>query len=172
METYCCFGKIIREKGLQGSLIVSIKPPLQDLIIKISSLFIEIKPTSFIPYFIEQKQIINQFQYQLFLKGISTKEQAINFIHKEIFVLQETYNQFIHIPTDKNWLGYKIIFQQKIIGIVENIIIQKFQTLVVTEINYKEVLIPIHNNSIIQINNQKKELEIDIPDGLLEIYLQ
>lgn len=172
METYCCFGKILREKGLQGSLIVSIKPNLQDLVKKISSLFIEITPNRFIPYFIEQKQIINQFQYQFFLKGISSKEQAVTFLNKELFVLQETYNKFINIPTDKNWIGYKIIFQQKKIGIVENIIIQKFQTLVVTEINHKEVLIPIHKNAITQINNQKKEIEIDIPDGLLEIYLQ
>jgi len=39
------------------------------------------------------------------------------------------------------------------------------------EIEGKEVLIPLHEKTISSINHKKKQVVVELPDGLLEVYL-
>ena len=48
---------------------------------------------------------------------------------------------------------------------------QPHQLLCRIEIETKEVLIPLHEDTIIKIDQKKKQIIVDLPEGLLEIYL-
>ena len=39
------------------------------------------------------------------------------------------------------------------------------------EINNKEALIPLHEDTIIKIDKKKQQVIVTLPEGLLEIYL-
>jgi len=39
------------------------------------------------------------------------------------------------------------------------------------EVNEKEVLIPLNESTIEKIDHKKKEVIVELPEGLLEIYL-
>jgi 16S rRNA processing protein RimM len=52
------------------------------------------------------------------------------------------------------------------------IIEQPHQLLCRIEINEKEVLIPLHEDTIRKIDKKLKQVIVELPEGLLDIYLQ
>ena len=46
------------------------------------------------------------------------------------------------------------------------------QMLCKIELNKKEVLIPLNGDTLKKIDHKNKEVKVNLPDGLLEIYLE
>jgi 16S rRNA processing protein RimM len=69
-------------------------------------------------------------------------------------------------------LSYCIINYEKPIGKIIEVIEQAHQMLCRIEINNKEVLIPLNEDTLKRIDHKKKEVIVQLPEGLLEIYLQ
>ena len=68
-------------------------------------------------------------------------------------------------------LGYSIINNNESLGEILELIEQPHQLLCRLEIKGKEVLIPLHEESLKKVNHRKKEVLVELPDGLLDIYL-
>jgi 16S rRNA processing protein RimM len=68
-------------------------------------------------------------------------------------------------------LGYTIINKTKPIGEIMEVIEQAHQMLCRIEVNKKEVLIPLNEDTLKKIDHKKKEVIVHLPEGLLEIYL-
>ena len=81
----------------------------------------------------------------------------------------------IQSHTDKNnpigWIGYKILDQEKELGAILEVIEQPHQILCRIEIDQKEVLIPINEQTLNKVDHKNKTVLLTLPDGLLEIYL-
>ena len=75
------------------------------------------------------------------------------------------------LTTPASLLGYTIINNKEPLGEILELIEQPHQLLCRLEIKGKEVLIPLHEESLQKVNHKKKEVLVDLPDGLLEIYL-
>ena len=76
------------------------------------------------------------------------------------------FNSIEHI------VNYKIFDQEKkYIGDVNDHIKLPNNELIQTYIDQQEVLIPFHKETTIQIDHISKEIHINIPEGLLAIYL-
>ena len=56
------------------------------------------------------------------------------------------------------------------IGIIEEIVEMPFQFLAKVMKDKKEILIPLNNNFILNIDEKKKLVEVQLPDGFLEIF--
>ena len=67
---------------------------------------------------------------------------------------------------------YTIINNKEALGEILELIEQPHQLLCRLEIKGKEVLIPLHEETLQKVNHQKKEVLVVLPEGLLEIYLQ
>ena len=60
---------------------------------------------------------------------------------------------------------------ETVLGEILELIEQPHQLLCLLEIKGKEVLIPLHEKTLQKVNHRKKEVLVQLPDGLLDIYL-
>ena len=59
---------------------------------------------------------------------------------------------------------------EKEIGILKAVNDSGPQALFMIDNNGTEILIPVHDNFIIKLNRKEKKIQLNLPDGLLEIF--
>ena len=72
----------------------------------------------------------------------------------------------------KSIIGYKV--NDKIygnIGFVEELISKTEQDLLVINFNKKQILMPVNEDIILKINDEKQYINIAAPDGLIDLYI-
>ena len=69
-------------------------------------------------------------------------------------------------------IGYQIIDTIKgQLGIIEFVFTAGNQDLISMKYRGKEVLIPVNNEIVVHADHDKREIRVNLPDGLLDIYL-
>jgi 16S rRNA processing protein RimM len=58
-----------------------------------------------------------------------------------------------------------------ILGVIEEIIEMPMQVLAKIVITGKEVLLPINDQSLVKVDKKQQIVHVDLPEGLLDIYL-
>lgn len=157
--------------GLQGELLLKHELGKKTSLKGLQAIFIEENKNSFLPWFIESTKIKNDEEIYLRLESIETREAATRLIPKEIWIPEEDFKKFTAKTAPASLLGYTIINKTGPLGEILELIEQPHQLLCRLEIKGKEVLIPLHDETLQKINHQKKEVSVELPDGLLEIYL-
>jgi 16S rRNA processing protein RimM len=61
--------------------------------------------------------------------------------------------------------------ENKSLGKILEVIEQPHQLLCRIDLNGKEALIPLHEETIIKLDKKKQQVIVSLPPGLLEIYL-
>jgi len=165
-------GKLVAASGLKGELIfkheLGKKTSLKDL----KTIFIEDKKDSFFPWFIESLKIKSENEIYLKLEGVDSREAAVKLSPKEVWMTETDFKKYAAKTAPASLLGYTIINNKETLGEILELIKQPHQLLCRLEIKGKEVLIPLHEASLQKINHKKKEVLVELPDGLLDIYLQ
>jgi 16S rRNA processing protein RimM len=67
-------------------------------------------------------------------------------------------------------LGYQLFDDGNLLAPIEEVINQPHQVLLRITLEGKEVLIPLHEETLDSIDHEKKQVHVTLPDGLLEIY--
>ncbi|HLF45328.1 MAG TPA: ribosome maturation factor RimM [Chitinophagaceae bacterium] len=165
-------GKLVAAHGLKGELIfiheLGEKTSLKDL----KTIFIEDKKASFFPWFIESTKIKSENEIYLKLEGIDSREAAAKLSQKEIWFTETDFKKYAAKTAPANMLGYTIFNGKEKLSEVLEIIEQPQQLLCRLEIKNKEVLIPINESFLKKIDHKKKEVIVELPEGLLDIYLK
>ena len=68
-------------------------------------------------------------------------------------------------------MGYQVNDQGRNLGTILEIIEQPHQVLCRLEMESKEVLIPVNEQTLVKIDHSSKTLLLRLPEGLLEVYL-
>jgi len=138
---------------------------------KIKVIFLEQKKDDLLPYFVEAARKKGENDLYLKLEGIDSKEAASKFMRREVWMIEEEVQ--IHTRKDNpiGWVGYCVVDKGNDLGPIVEIIEQPHQVLGRLEINSKEVLIPINDQTLEKIDHKKRRLLLNLPDGLLEVYL-
>ena len=171
MTEYFKIGKLVSAFGLKGDLILQHNLGKKTSLKGLQALFIEEKKSAFIPWFIEAARIKSDDEVYLKLQDVDTREAAIKLAQKEVWLAETDFKKFSAKSSPINLLGYSIIDQEKELGQILEVIEQPHQLLCRIEIESKEVLIPLHEDTIIKIDHKKKQVIVELPEGLLEIYL-
>lgn len=171
MIQYFKIGKLVAVHGLQGELLLKHQLGKKTSLKGLQAIFVEEKKNSFLPWFIEATKIKSESEIFLKLEGINTREAAIKLTQKEIWVPETDFKKFAAKSAPASLLGYTIINNNEPLGEILELIEQPHQLLCRLEIKGKEVLIPLHEETLKKINHNKKEVLVELPDGLLEIYL-
>ncbi len=172
MTEYFKIGKLVAVHGLRGELLLKHELGKKTSLKGLQIIFIEEKKNSFLPLFIESAKIKNEEEIYIKLEGINTREAAIKLGKKEIWVPEIDFKKFASKTAPASLLGYTIINNNEPLGEILELIEQPHQLLCRLEIKGKEVLIPLHEGSLKKVNHRKKEVLVELPDGLLEIYLK
>ncbi len=174
MQKADCFnlGYIAKLHGFKGevSLFLDVTQPSEYA--NLSNFFIEIN--GFLaPFFVEKITLRDKGFAQVKLEGIDSEEEAKVLLRKEVFLPLDLLpalegNEFY----DHEVIGYKVIDEQfGYVGEVEQVLDYKVNPLLQIINEGKEVLIPLINNLVVKVDRAKKELTVNAPDGLIELYL-
>jgi len=141
------------------------------LVSRIKVVFLEQKKDELLPYFIENIKKKGSDELYLKLEGIDSREAASGYLRRDLWLKEEE----VQIHTNKSnpigWVGYNAVDQGKDLGSILEVIEQPHQVLCRLEIDTKEVLIPINEQTLVKIDHQAKSLLLILPEGLLEVYL-
>ena len=171
MTEYFKIGKLVAVHGLKGELLLKHTLGKKTSLKGLQAIFIEEKKNSFLPWFIEIAKIKNEDEIYLKLEGVNTREASMKLVQKEIWILEPDFKKFAAKTTPSNLLGYTIFSNGESLGEILELIEQPHQLLCRLEIKGKEILIPLHQESLQKVNHKKKEVIVKLPDGLLEIYI-
>ncbi|HTE00952.1 MAG TPA: ribosome maturation factor RimM [Mucilaginibacter sp.] len=164
-------GSILKTKGLKGELQLYVDfDNLND--IEFDALFIDMAG-KLVPYFVESvKYHPNNIAY-LFLEDLDTIEKASKLVKKDVYLPNKLKPKkkkgdftlmdlkgFTAIDVNEGELG-------------EIIEIQELPQQFIATVHYKdcEVLFPLNEETIKSIDVVKGMVLVDLPDGLLDIYL-
>lgn len=165
-------GKLVAVHGLKGELILKHELGKKSSLKDVKAIFIEDKRDSFFPWFIESTKIKSDTEVFLKLEGVDTREAAKKLSPKEIWLTEEDFKRLSAKSAPANLLGYTIINNKDRLSEILEVIEQPHQLLCRIELNKKEVLIPINESFLKKIDHKKKEVIVELPEGLLEIYLE
>lgn len=171
MAEYYRVGKLVAAFGLKGELIFKHTLGKKTSLKGLPAIFVEEKKNSFIPWFIEGTRIKNEEEVFLKLEGINSKEATLQLTQKEVWLPVADFKKFAAKSSPVSLLGYTLVNDAQPLGDILEVIEQPHQLLCRLEIDGKEVLIPLNEQTIQKIDHRKKQVIVTLPDGLLEIYL-
>jgi 16S rRNA processing protein RimM len=180
MDQYFSIGQIVATFGLNGEVVLKHNLGKKTSLKGLEVLFIEEAKDKFLPYFIIAAKIKNEAEVFLTIDGITNKEDAKKITAKKVWLLEDDFKKHTGKAAAISLIGYMMIDARlndgvgqgkKELGNILEVIEQPLQILCRLEIEGKEVLIPLHEETIRSINHKKKQVVVELPEGLLEIYL-
>ncbi|TRX53032.1 16S rRNA processing protein RimM [Fulvivirga sp. M361] len=164
-------GYVIKKHGLKGevNVLLDVDHPLEYS--NLESVFVEINQ-KLVPFFVEYIQI-KQNKALIKFEDINSIEQAEDLrscaLYLPLTFLPELdSNQFYYHEI----IGYAINDDQHgSIGRIKDVYTSGKQDLLAIEFKAKEILVPITDEVIRKVDHERNVLEVALPDGLLEIYL-
>ena len=164
-------GKIVATHGLNGSLVFTHVVGSSAWLKKEHVLLVEMQKGSFIPYFISQCKATNNKEYHISIENIDKIEEAKKLVTKHVYVDEALLKDYAK-KSPLLWIGFNVIDKNNgDLGPIEDVMQTGSQWL--AKLNYKntEVLIPLIDQTIEQLDIKSKTLKVDLPEGLLEVYL-
>lgn len=171
MESYIKTGKLVSAHGLTGELVLQHELGKRSDLRSLKALFVEVKKGSFLPYFITRAKATANNEVLVLLEGIADREQAQQLVGKYCWLPQEQFTKLAAPSAPATLLGYRILEEDKELGTIEEVIEQPQQLLCKIIMQQKEVLIPLHESSLLSIDHDDKIVYVQLPEGLLDIYL-
>jgi len=169
-----CFelGYIVRPHGLKGALHIHLDVDDPSKYIKMESVFV-LTGGNLVPFSVKSLQI-NGVKGMLELEDVSSAEDARALKSCPLFLpltllpkLKE--GQFYYHQV----IGYTIVDTVTgPLGTIEDIYSSGAQDIINMKYQEKEVLVPVSNEIVLHADHGKKEVYVQLPDGLLDIYLQ
>jgi 16S rRNA processing protein RimM len=171
MAEYYNIGKFVAVHGLQGELLLKHELGKKTSLKGLTALFVEEKKNSFLPWFIESTKIKSEEEIYIKLEGVNAREAAMKLAQKQVWLPETDFKKYAAKSAPASLLGYMVIDNNETLGEILELIEQPHQLLCRLEIKGKEVLIPLHEGSLQKVDHKKKQVIVELPEGLLDIYL-
>ena len=150
-------GKIFKAHGLKGDVKIYSNIDLMQFVISGDFIYIN-NDENYIPFKIKELKHFKKNIYLVSFKEIDHIQKIENLINCEIF----SNNKEIFSVEEKNYHGFEVEdIQFGNIGKVSNKIQTPNYSVLVVKKENREVFIPMHDNFILEINDEKIKVKID-----------
>ncbi len=168
---YSQVGRITGTHGLDGGVILQHQFMDKSKRFPWKHIFIELHRRSYIPFFIEDRKVLNDEEVRLRLEEVTSKEMARELSGKAVYIETEVFQELFPQTVTPNMEGFTIIDQQLgTIGTVLQLVETPGQVLAVVQYKGKEALIPLIDATLRRVDGLRKTIEVQLPDGLLDVY--
>lgn len=174
MKVEDCFylGKIVRKYSFKGELLVKLDTDQPEIYEILDAVFIQVG-SNLIPFFIESSQLHKSDLLRIKFEDVTTEADAESLIKSDVYLPLEA------LPKLE---GNKFYFHEVIgftvedvafgkVGIIKGINDSTAQALFEVDRDGIEILIPMNDAFIKKLDRQNKTILVDVPEGLIELYL-
>lgn len=175
MKKEDCFylGKIVKKYSFKGEVLAKLDTDQPELYELLDAIFVQIR-NNLVPFFIESSQFHKSDLLRIKFEDVDTESDADALIKSELYLPLEFLpklegNKFYFHEV----IGFKITdttFGN--IGIIKAINDSTAQALFEVDRNGTEVLIPMNDEFIVEVNRKTKTITVQTPPGLIDLYLR
>jgi len=174
MNKQDCFklGYVIKRHGFKGELSIKFDCKTPDYYKEIEAIFIEINE-QLIPFFIERLRINNKGIATIKLEDVINDDDSGPLLKKSVYLPLNLLREDTSLAGGLNELiGFTVVDKTHgNIGKLADIIDQTAQVILQIDNNGTDILIPAVDYFLKNINIKTKTIEIEAPEGLIELYL-
>jgi len=175
MQKEDCFylGKIVKKYSFKGEILVKLDTDQPEIYNNLDAVFIELK-NKLIPFFIEKSQLHKSQLLRIKFEDVTTEEDADAILKSELYLPLELLPKLD---------GNKFYFHEVIgfivkdvkfgnVGIIKGINDTTSQALFEIDRDGVEILIPMNDEFIKEVNRENKVIVVETPEGLIDLYIK
>jgi len=174
MQKEDCFylGKIVKKYSFKGELLVKLDTDDPEIYTEMESVFVE-KHKNLIPFFIERSSLHKSELLRVKFEDIDGDEDADSLLKCDLYLPLE----FLPKLTGNKFYFHEIIgytvedINFGKVGVITGVNDSTSQALFEIDRNGKEILIPLIDDFIKNVDKENKMMQLDVPIGLIDIYL-
>ena len=156
--------------GLQGELVLLHRLGRKTGLQGLKAIFLEERKDEMLPWFIQGTRVKGDEEIFVKLEGLDTKEAARRVVQKEVWVTEKDFAQFAGKSAPIAMVGFRLIDGSVDLGEILEVIEQPHQVLCRIDLEGKEALIPLNEQTLRGVDQRKREVRVELPDGLLDVY--
>jgi 16S rRNA processing protein RimM len=174
-QAYVNIGHTKKAHGLTGELKFAIDDQYLEDFMKNERIFIAVK-SSKIPYFIAN--VRGKGELIVLLEDVDNRTAAEALQSKEIFLREQDIiadkEREFEMPDDsleyEGLSGFMIVDKSMgEIGVIDEVLEMPQQEMAFLKFKGREVLIPLNEQMILEVDEKNRRVLMDLPDGLLEM---
>jgi len=174
MQLKDCFylGKIVKKYSFKGELLVKLDTDEPEIFKNLESVFISLR-NNLIPFFVDSCKLHKSQLLRIKFEDVDSEEDADALLKSDLYLPLSILptlsgNKFYYHEVT----GFTIIdevFGE--VGIIDNINDTGAQELFVIDRDGTEILIPVNDEFIKKVDRDKKQILVNTPEGLIDLYL-
>ncbi len=169
-----CFylGKIVSKFSFRGEVLIKLDTDEPESYVKMESVFVDYN-NNLVPFFIEKASLHKSDLLRVKFEDVDTEEDADDLMKAAIYLPltllpklegdQFYYHEVIGFTIVDNTFGE--------VGIIKSINDSTAQALFEIDRNGVEILIPMNDEFIDKIDRETKQVIVNTPEGLIDLYL-
>ena len=175
MQKEDCFylGKIVKKYSFKGEVLAKLDTDQPELYENLDAIFLELRG-SLVPFFIEGLQLHKSELLRIKFEDVDTEVDADSLLKSGLYLPLDLLpklegNKFYFHEV----LGFKVIDKNfGDVGILKAINDSTAQSLFVIDREGTEILIPMNDDFIKEVNRKNKTILVAAPEGLIDLYLE
>jgi 16S rRNA processing protein RimM len=162
-------GRITKVHGFQGAVTIRLERNISDNISGMESVFIE-TDGRLVPFLIDYIEQLNPSTLRMKFEGYNSTEKIEEFAGCKLYHVEPVI-PVMPVDDPHDLIKYEVISDQETpIGIITRIIEYPGHLLLnIMSESGKEILLPLHEDLIIGIDNENKIIRMILPDGIADI---
>ena len=167
-------GKIVRKHSYKGEVVIKLDTDEPDLYQDLEVVFLELNG-KLLPFFIEESLLQKGNQLRVRFEDFTTEADAERVLKKEVYLpltmlpKLEGNKFYYHEVIDFDLVDQNYGLVGKIVSVNDSTAQELF---VVKNGDGKEILIPLIDEFLVEVNREKKQVVVNTPKGLIEMYLE
>ena len=167
-----CFflGTVVAKYSFKGEVLIKLDTDDPEAYLSLQSFLLE-DESHLIPYFTTKVQLHKSQLLRVSVEGVKSEKQADLMIGKSVYL---PLDQLPKLDDDQFYfheiIGFEVIDSlQGSIGTITGVNDASSQVLLEVEHKDRQILIPLVDELIQQLDKQQKQLYLSIPEGLLDL---
>jgi 16S rRNA processing protein RimM len=169
-----CFflGKIVKKYSFKGELLVKLDTDEPQLYEHLEAIFIQVR-NNFIPFFVVHSKLHKSKLLRVKFEDVDSESDADALLGSELYLplnlLPKLEGKKFYFHEVINFTISDKNFGE--IGLLKSINDSTAQALFEIDRNGVEILIPMNDEFIFEVNRKSKTIIVETPPGLIELYL-
>lgn len=170
MEESFYIGYISKTRGLKGEVQLFFEfEDYEDL--EFDVVFVEVNK-KLVPYFIDTIKLHNNSTAYVYFEDVDHIDKAQILVRKKVYLPNDKMP--VRDPDDFRYtdlIGYLVIDEQHgELGEIKDVTEMPQQFIATVDMDGKELMFPLSDDLILGIDQEEKVIEVELPEGLVDLY--